>query len=165
MNILSGNRYHVYSVKELLEKLLLDYCYYVGTGGGVTFGGGESLLYKDSILEFKEQAPKGMNVNVETSLNLKIEDEVFEKLDEFIIDIKTLDPEIYEEYTGLHNNQVLCNLDRIEELGLQEKCLIRIPIIPEFTTREDAQHDAAILITKGFEKIEIFEYVIRDYMK
>lgn len=49
--------------------------------------------------------------------------------------------------------------------GLQDKCLIRIPIIPGFTTREDAKHDAEIKKAKGFEKTEIFEYVIRDYMK
>lgn len=163
-NVLSKGSYKEISVEELLSQVLLDYCYYVGTGGGVTFGGGESLLYADEICMFKERSPEGMNINAETSFNLEIKDEVFGKLDEFIIDIKTLKPQTYLEYTGLHNDKVIYNLKRIKELDLQDKCFIRIPIIPGFTTREDAESDAKRLRDMGFERMEIFDYVIRDYM-
>ena len=43
----------------LLQEVLQDYCYYVATGGGVTFGGGESLLYAEAIRAFGENLPDG----------------------------------------------------------------------------------------------------------
>lgn len=164
LDILSLNKYKEYTVSELLSLLLLDYCYYVGTGGGVTFGGGEPLLQKDVILEFKRQSPQAMHVNVETSLNTEVTDDIFKELDELIIDVKSLNPSIYKAYTGLDNEKVLSNLKRIAELGFQNKCHIKIPVIPSYTTKEMAQKDRECLKEQGFENIEILDYVIRDYM-
>lgn len=156
------------TVKALLEKLLIDYCYYIATGGGVTFGGGEPLLQIDAILEFMDIIPEGMNVNVETSLNVKMDDNKFEKfvtqVSELIIDIKAWDKDIYKSYTKRDIDETRHKLFIIKELNLQGKCKIRIPVIPNFTTKEDAEKYAEEIRSEGFNNIEIFDYVIRDYM-
>lgn len=47
-------------------------------------------------------------MNIETSLNVKTESltDIYDLADCLIIDIKTLAPEIYERYTGFHNNSI-----------------------------------------------------------
>ena len=67
-DILKKNSWREYSPEQLLETVLQDYCYFLATGGGVTFGGGESLLHAEAIRRFAGLAPQGMHVNIETSL-------------------------------------------------------------------------------------------------
>lgn len=170
MDILKPEKYKTYSAEELWEELMIDYCYFIGTGGGITFGGGETLLWANEILEFMDIVPDGVNVNIETSLNVSFagREEIFEalvkKLGGLIVDIKTWNRDIYEQYTELNNYNTVTNLSVIEKLGLQDKCKIRIPIIPEYTTEEDAKRDAKVLEDRGYKDIEIFPYIIRDYM-
>jgi pyruvate formate lyase activating enzyme len=41
------------SPRQLFDRVRLDELYFLSTGGGVTFGGGEPLLYPDFIQEFR----------------------------------------------------------------------------------------------------------------
>jgi len=151
---------------QLLERVMLDYCYYIGTGGGLTFGGGESLLHIDEIIEYMKINPEGISVNVETSMNVDISDEklsvLMEGLKEAIIDIKTLDNELYMKYTGIDNKKVLKNLSKIVELGFQDKCKIRIPIIPKYKDINTAHEEAEKIKAMGYNNIDVFEYRIFD---
>ena len=40
------------TAEELFERVKVDNLYFMASGGGITFGGGESLLYADFIREF-----------------------------------------------------------------------------------------------------------------
>ena len=44
--------------EELVEELMKDHLYFLATGGGVCFGGGEPLLYSDFIVQFCQLCPK-----------------------------------------------------------------------------------------------------------
>lgn len=149
---------------ELVDKVLIDYCYFKATGGGVTFGGGESLLYSDAIKSFREVLPKDIPIKVETSLNVPSKHlrELLDAVEEYIIDIKTMNPEIYREYTGLNNQQVLENLTLLCSQNMQDKCKIRIPDIPGFTTQDDIDETVSIIKKMGFSRLDIFNYVIKD---
>lgn len=170
-NVLTEGNYRTFTVDSLIEEVMSDYCYYVATRGGVTFGGGESLLWSEKILEFREKLKEDVSVNVETSMNLNLTEteenrEIFtrllEDITEFIIDIKAFNPEIYKAYTGRNNINVLRNLEYIAENGYQDKCHLRVPIIPNFKTPEEAEKDREKLLEMGFRDIEIFEYVLRN---
>lgn len=152
------------SLQELAEKVLIDYCYFMATGGGITFGGGESLLYSGQIRAFRDVLPLDVPIKIETSLNVPMERlvELIDVVDEFIIDIKTMNPQIYEAYTGRKNTWVLENLDILCRKGLQDKCKIRIPNIPDFTTQKDIDTTTAIIKDMGFEILDIFDYIIRN---
>ncbi|MBR3733776.1 MAG: radical SAM protein, partial [Bacteroidaceae bacterium] len=42
-----------YSPQQLLSEVTGDNLYFLATGGGITFGGGEPLQYPDFIAEFR----------------------------------------------------------------------------------------------------------------
>lgn len=162
--MLATPQYKEVSPEKLLDRVLIDYCYFVATGGGVTFGGGESLLYSSQIKAFREVLPKDVPIKVETSLNAPTERlrEVLDVVEEFIIDVKTMNPQIYKAYTGLDNERVIENLQLLCDHHMQEKCKIRIPNIPDFTTKEDIENTVAIIKDMNFDRLDIFDYVLRE---
>lgn len=173
-NVLSNNQYRKLTPEKLWDELKIDYCYYLSTGGGITFGGGESLLHYEAILEFMKILPEGVTINIETSLNAPLSDEKFEMVaravlttgGQLIIDTKSLDADIYHKYTGIKNDRVLARLRILADLDEEQRdrCLIRVPIIPEYKTREQALQDSRQLKEMGFNSIDMFYYVLRDYM-
>ena len=163
-NMLATPQFKKITPKELVDKVLIDYCYFKATGGGVTFGGGESLLYSEAIRAFREVLPKDIPVRVETSLNVPSRHltELLGVVEEYIIDIKTMNSGIYKEYTGLDNQQVLENLALLCNHNMQEKCKIRIPDILGFTTQTDIDETVSVIKNMGFNNCDIFSYVIKD---
>lgn len=55
---------------EVYKRVAVDELYYLATGGGITFGGGEPLLYSKFIIDVLKQGAKDWNTTIETSLNL-----------------------------------------------------------------------------------------------
>ena len=98
--------------EELYEQVRIDDLYFQATGGGVTFGGGEPLLYPDFIADFRALCPKEWKLRAETSLHVPREnlEKVMDAVDEFFVDIKDMNPAIYESYTGKTNRLIYDNL-------------------------------------------------------
>lgn len=96
--ILELNKYEIKTPEQLLSDIMIDYCYFVATNGGITFGGGEPLLQSDAIKEFRDILPKEVNINIETSLHVdnKVLVDIMDSVKELIIDIKTSNSEIYK---------------------------------------------------------------------
>ena len=154
------------SATEYLSPILLkhrveqDELYYLATGGGITFGGGEPLLYFDFISNFTELCNKKWKINIETSLNVPkyAVGRVIPFVDIMIVDIKDMNPYIYEQYTGHSNEKVVENLKYILDLGYAHKVQIRIPLIPHFNTETDRIKSKGILNEMGFFNIEDLIY-------
>lgn len=147
---------------ELYEKLAVDSIYFIATGGGVTFGGGEPLLYPDFIKEFRGLCGSEWAINVETSLNVPWQSvkTVAEVADSFIVDIKTADPEIYRAYTGKDNAQVLDNLNRLLKIFPSDKVRVRIPLIGGYNDEADIKKSKKLLESLGATCFDIFKYRI-----
>ena len=145
---------------ELYEETRKDELYFLATGGGVTFGGGEPLLRPDFIRAFRSLCGDEWKLNVETSLNVPEENarELMPVIDHWFIDIKDMDPDIYRKYTGRDNGRVSKNLRLLADSGLAGRCTIRIPHIPGYN--EDADRDRSIkeLEAMGFSDFDRFEY-------
>ena len=88
--------------EELLERVKVDDLYFRATGGGITFGGGESLLHAEFIRRFRELIPAEWKVSAETSLAVPEEQllTVLCAVDLFIVDCKDMNEETYRRYTG-----------------------------------------------------------------
>lgn len=155
-------RSKAYTPEQLYDLLKIDDLYFKATGGGVTFGGGESLLHAEFIRRFKALAAD-WSISVETSLNVSEEalQIALEAADEFIVDIKDMNPQIYTAYTGLSNERVLKNLETLAAHRNEKRIKIRVPAIPEYNTGADIDRSVQKLKELGFEDIEVFEYVIR----
>ena len=150
---------------QLLDELLLDNLYFLATGGGVTFGGGEPLLQSEFIEEFCRIKVPEWKVNVETSLNVSRDhlERVLPHIDQFIIDIKDTNPTIYKNYTTRDNAQVLDNLRwLLQHDGMEEKIIVRLPHIPNHNTQDDIDRSRAMLEKMGVRHFNEFNYIIRE---
>ncbi|MBR5638384.1 MAG: radical SAM protein [Muribaculaceae bacterium] len=148
---------------DLLNELLLDNLYFLATGGGVTFGGGEPLLRSEFIDEFCRMKMPEWKVNIETSLNVdrKHLERVLPHIDEYFIDIKDTNPTIYKEYTTRDNSQVLDNLRWLmSHEGMAEKVIVRLPHIPEYNTQADIDRSCALLEEMGVKNFDEFDYIV-----
>lgn len=154
----------LYTPKELFDEIKRDRYYFLTTHGGVTFSGGEPLLHPDFIKEFCELSrEEGWNVNIESCLNVNTADlaAVAEDINLFIVDIKDLNPYIYSMYTGGSVNPVIANLNYLREACFFGHVLVRVPLIPEFNTKEDVKKTISILKKEyqGFSFLK-FTYVL-----
>ena len=147
---------------ELYEKVRIDDLYFRATGGGLCFGGGESLLHMDFYERLRPLCP-GWRFTAETCLNLPPETvrRAAALFDAFIIDVKTLDPDIYERYTGRHQGPLLENLRFLAQTVAQERLHVRVPLIPGYNDETDQARTEAALRDMGFTDIERFSYVVR----
>ncbi len=149
------------TAEELLASVMQEACYFVGTGGGVTFGGGEPLLQWEGIREFAALRPSWMRLSIETALQVPrdVVDALMPSVDLWIVDIKSLDQDTYRRYARGNLSVALRNLQALA--SIQDKVLVRVPIIPEYKDEATAQDEAEELAEMGFENINVFSYVVR----
>lgn len=152
------------SARELFERVKIDDLYFRATGGGVTFGGGESLLHAPFFRAFREICGDGWRIYAETSLHVSraLVQTAAETADGFIIDIKDMNPEIYRSYTGGDANLVRENLSYLLDKVGTEHLLVRVPQIPEFNTAADCDESERLLRQMGVTRIERFSYIKRE---
>ena len=153
-----------YTPQELYNKVKLDSLYFEATGGGVTFGGGEPLLYADFFPEFRTLCGTRWNLYAETSLcvpekNVRTAAEV---LDGFIVDIKDTDPAVYRAYTGKDGSIAMNNLLLLVTLTDPAKIRVRLPLIPGYNTDENRDRSEEILRRMGITDIDKFDYIVRE---
>ena len=149
----SKNKYH--SVEDLFNTVKRDDIYFQESGGGICFGGHEPLLQSEYIREFKELLLKlgiGWKVYIETSLNVDTKEviNVISSIDSWIIDIKDMNPRIYEEYTGKSNELVKENLGILVRNIELHKIKIRLPIIEGYNSIADREKSKLELLSIGF---------------
>ena len=150
--------------EELFERTRIDNLYFQATGGGVCFGGGEALLHADFIAAFRALSGGAWKLSAETSLH--VEESALQTaltcVDEFIVDIKSMDADIYRRYTGGDGGLVLRNLQTLARAVPPDNVKIRVPLIPQYNDGADQQKSEALLRELGFTEIERFAYVKRE---
>ena len=153
----------LHTPESLYNAVKLDDIYFQATNGGITFGGGEPLLYPDFLKEFRALCGDKWTLCAETSLN--VESSAVEiasnVIDHFFVDIKDMNGEIYESYTGKSNERVIENLKLLLSKTSPERITIRIPLIKDFNTDSDREKSVEELKKMGFTKFDIFNYIIK----
>lgn len=150
------------TAEEVFAEIIKDMHYYEASHGGVTFSGGECLLYPEFLLKLLKMCKNaGMNTAVETAFNIEWNgiEAVLNYIDTFIIDIKHFDSEIHRRLTGSENQLIIRNIGRISLLHLS--ILIRIPLIPNVNDDDDNLIGTAKLINtfgNGIKTIELLKY-------
>jgi pyruvate formate lyase activating enzyme len=152
-----------YTPESLFEEVKIDQLYFLATHGGVTFGGGEPLLQVEFIKAFRELCGPQWQILAETSLNVPFENvqTIDPILDGYIIDIKDMNPEIYQAYTCKDNSIVLTNLEWLLKHGDPNRIIVRVPHIPEFNTDENVAKSIERLKAMGVVDVDEFHYLIR----
>ena len=149
-----------YDYTELYEELRQDELYFLASGGGVTFGGGEPLLQSEFIFQFRQLCGPQWRITVETSLNVPSQhlELLLPVIDNYIIDIKDINNEIYLRYTQKENMTVLSNLRYLIEHGKAEQITVRTPLIPSYNTDEDIDASIQRLKEMGIIHFDRFKY-------
>ena len=147
---------------ELYSEVEIDDLYFVATGGGICFGGGEPLLYPDFIRTFSKLMNPEWKLTVETSLNVPLENikTIAALVQMWYIDIKDFSPTIYNAYTGKDNTQVIRNLVWLAANGYADKVILRLPLIPDYNTEEDRLLSQQRLEALGFAHFDKFTYLV-----
>lgn len=151
--------------RQLLDEVMIDNLYFLATDGGITFGGGEPLLHSQFITDFCQIADPRWTISLETSLNVPLEHlrRVFPYIDHYIIDVKDMNPDIYERYTLLSRDHLIANLrwlmSNIDDVSKVE---VRLPHIPSYNTQSDVDHSRAMLEQMGITIFDEFDYIIPD---
>lgn len=150
-----------YTVDEVLREVAKDKAFYDNSGGGVTFSGGECMLQVDFLAETLEKCKQnGISTAVDTAGCVPFES--FEKVlpytDLFLYDIKCIDSARHREYTGVGNDLILENLEKLLSHGAE--VIVRIPVIPGVNDSADD-----MLKTKktldgfgGVKRVELLPY-------
>lgn len=129
------------TVDEVVTEVLKDKDFFQQSKGGVTFSGGEPLMQPSFLIALlKEMKKLGIHTTIDTCgfASKDIIGEVSQLADLFLYDLKHMDSDKHEKYTGVPNNIILENLKLIRELN--KEIYIRIPIIPAINdTKEDLE--------------------------
>lgn len=132
------------TVDELLAELLKDRAFFEKSGGGITLSGGEPTLqpeFAEALLMKLKEA--GVSTAVDTCglTSQHTLDRLLSYIDLVLFDIKILDPQLHQRYTGASNQQILENLAYIhsylQRQPRQVDLWIRTPLIPEATDTDD----------------------------
>lgn len=148
---------------ELYSEVEIDDLYFVATGGGICFGGGEPLLRSKFIEEFVKIMNPEWSIILETSLNVPLEQLkiVAPLVNEFVVDVKDMDEPIYKAYTMQNNNMVVSNLKWLAENRYTDKTIVRLPLIPYYNTDSTQEKSRKQLERMGFYRFDIFEYIVK----
>ena len=121
---------HYESVADLLEVIENERPFFDQSGGGVTFSGGEPLLYPDFLIKILDACGQ-LNIHrtIDTAGLAKTETvlEVAKRTDLFLYDLKLMDSEKHKQWTGVGNSRILQNLEALARTGADIQ--VRIPLI------------------------------------
>ena len=132
------------TVDQVMEQILMDRAYY-GTLGGVTFSGGEPQCQHEFFNALIEACKKeNIHTAIETSM-IVIHPEILGKLDLIMADVKVMDDEIHQAYTGVSNKAILKNFRQADELGVP--VIVHTPVIPGVNADQES-----ILAIRDFVK-------------
>lgn len=148
------------TVQEFYDIVKQDNIYFQVTGGGICFGGGEPTLNAEYISNFARLCEGRWRITIETSLCCQ-EDDIkllAPCIDEWIVDIKDMNDDIYERYTGSHST-IHESLKMLKQLVPEEKITIKVPLIPDFNTQRNTFTSVYELKEMGFKNIVETKYI------
>ena len=126
------------SLSEILETIERDRPFYVESGGGVTFTGGEPLAQPEALGELlKLCKERGIHTAVDTSGQAKTEviEEIANWTDLFLYDLKLMCSSEHLEHVGIDNELILANLKQLSKTNSAIR--LRIPVIPGVNDSKD----------------------------
>lgn len=144
---------------ELIKCIAKDRHYFQSSGGGVTFSGGEALMYPEFLAELLGRCrAQGIHTAVESALHVPLQSvrSIAPLADFWMADIKHMDPAEHKRLTGATNELVLGN---IEYLAAHARLLARMPLIPGCNDSvENLQNTAKFALECGAEGLELLKY-------
>ncbi len=125
---IAGQRY---TLDELIAEVEKDVVFYDESGGGVTLSGGEPLSQPVFVASFLAACrERGIRTAMETCglAQPAVFAQTALQADLVLFDLKLIDPARHLQYTGVSNELILRNLERL--MAERRPLTVRIPVIP-----------------------------------
>ena len=138
---------HYESITELLKVIEKERPFFDQSGGGVTFSGGEPLLFPEFLTEILDACGRmQIHRTVDTSglASTRTILEIAKRTDLFLYDLKLMDPEKHKQWTGVGNRRILQNLEALAKNGADIQ--IRIPLIKGVNCDEENIEGTAVFV-------------------
>ncbi len=146
---------------QVMARVAVDKAFYVNSGGGVTFSGGEPFGQPAFLEELLTRSKLlGIHTAIETCGHadpvIVARCEPF--VDLFFCDLKIIDCGRHERFTGVPNSVILANL-RTLAAKVPGKLVVRVPVVPGCTDDPvNLKSIADFLRSIGIGKIELMPY-------
>jgi len=134
------------SAADILNAAARDELFYDHGGGGLTVSGGEPLAQGSFLIELLRRAKESrINTAMETCGygDYCVLSGAAGYLDSIMFDVKSLDREKHIAYTGVSNDVILSNFEKLCADFPRLKKIVRTPIIPRFNDNPDDMMDIA----------------------
>jgi pyruvate formate lyase activating enzyme len=134
-----------YTPDELLKRLLKDLPFYEHSGGGVTVSGGEPLSQPEFLFRLLKRLREcGIHTALDTSgyAAYEIIERMLPYTNLFLYDLKHMDGKQHAMATGVSNERILENAEKIAQAG--GKMQIRMPVIPDFNDSEESVREIGL---------------------
>lgn len=144
---------------EVIEEVLRDAPFYA-ENGGLTLTGGEPTLqpvFAEAVLRLAKE--KCLHTTMETCGHAPwcVFERLLPHLDLVLYDLKHMDSQRHLEGTGVRNERILENAQRIAASG--QAMVMRVPLIPGFNTSEDDLYSIGqFVLGLGVEEIHLLPY-------
>ncbi len=151
----------VVSIQDVLDEVEKDRIFYEESEGGITFSGGEPLVQPDFLLALLTGL-KGRNIHTAVDTSGLVDFDILEKIsqeaDLILFDLKIMDKEKHQEFTGKSNEIILENLRKLSQGG--KRIIIRMPVLEGVNDDEGhIQRMAEFLRSCGsIEEINLLPY-------
>ncbi len=148
------------TVGEVVTSVENDVPFFRTSGGGVTLTGGEPARQFDFSYNFLLACrERGIHTALETTGYARrgVIEALASVTDLILFDVKHVDPDLHQKFTGVPNGIILDNLKRIASSG--NLIHVRVPCIPDINDSTDHIRDLACLVAGfGVEHIDLLPY-------
>lgn len=149
------------SVDDLMKEILKERIFFDESGGGVTLTGGEPLAQPEFAMAILAEC---RHHEIHTVLDTcgfvgsKILLDTVPLTDLYLYDVKHMDPEKHKEYTGVDNELILSNLEKLSESGAD--IVARMPFIPGLNSDDENIRATGAFLSKlkGVRRLDILPY-------
>ena len=149
------------SVNDLFKTISGDSVFFEESVGGVTFSGGEPLLQSEFLYEIlKVCKEKNIHTCIDTTgfATEKTIQKIAELADCFLYDIKIINSDLHQKYTGVPSEPIISNLKWLDQN--KKNVILRFPVIPGITNTEEniSEIKAFIKSLKNVNHIDLLPY-------
>ncbi|TXT55459.1 MAG: 4-hydroxyphenylacetate decarboxylase activating enzyme [Promethearchaeota archaeon] len=143
-----------WSIEDLFKEIEKDKVYYSKSKGGITISGGEPTQQAEFTKKFLNKCKKkGISTALDTCgyTTKKIYKQILPYVDLILLDIKEIDSEKHQLFTGVSNELILENAIWLTKYvkRTKKKIWIRTPIIPHYTaTTENIKRIGEFIVNK-----------------
>ena len=149
------------STEDVLAEIRKDLVFFARSNGGATFSGGEPLLQHEflcSILAACREEHIHTAVDTSGHAPAQILERVAELAGLFLYDLKIMDDDLHQRFTGVSNRKILQNLRLLTQW--RKPVIVRVPVIPEINDSVENIEAIGAFVERlgGIQEVHLLPY-------